>query len=57
MTIIKIITITITIIKINKNNELDLKDRIENYKNFDKRAKENNRKLKENGPNSNHYYH
>jgi hypothetical protein len=34
-----------------------LNDRIENYKNSDKRAKKNNKKLKEKGPNWNHYYH
>jgi hypothetical protein len=28
----------------NKNLELDLKDRIENYKNIDKKAKKNNKK-------------
>jgi hypothetical protein len=34
-----------------------LKDKIEKYKNFDKRAKENNKKTKEDGPNWNHYYY
>jgi len=28
-----------------------LKDKIKNYKNFDKKAKENNKKEKEEGPN------
>jgi hypothetical protein len=30
---------------------------IENYKNFDQKTRENNKKSKENGPNWNHYYH
>jgi hypothetical protein len=34
-----------------------LKDAIENYKIFDKKAKKNNKKSKEKGPNWNHYYH
>jgi hypothetical protein len=34
-----------------------LKDRIENYKNFDKMTKKNNKKSKEEEPNWNHYYH
>jgi hypothetical protein len=32
-----------------------LKDKIKNHKNFDKKAKENNKKEKEEGPNWNHY--
>jgi hypothetical protein len=46
MTII-ITIIIIIIIEKNKNHELDLKDRIQNYKNLDKRAKKNNKKSKE----------
>jgi hypothetical protein len=38
-------------LKKNKNHDLDLKDRIQNYKNLDKRAKKNNKKSKENRPN------
>jgi hypothetical protein len=34
-----------------------LKDRIQNYKNLDKRVKKNNKKSKENEPNRNYYYH
>jgi len=30
----------------NKNNEFDLKNKIENYKFFDKKTKENNKKIK-----------
>jgi len=36
---------------LKKNFELNLKDRIEKYKNFDKRAKKNNKKSKEERPN------
>jgi hypothetical protein len=32
-------------------HEFDLKDIIENYKNFNKKIKENNKKSKEKGPN------
>jgi hypothetical protein len=35
----------------NKNHKLDLKDKIKNHKNFDKKAKETNKKSKEKGPN------
>jgi hypothetical protein len=35
----------------NKNYEFHLKDKIENYKNFDKKTKENNKKSKEEIPN------
>ena len=33
---------TIIVVEKNKNHELDLKDKIENYKNFGKRAKKKN---------------
>jgi hypothetical protein len=33
-----------------------LKDKIEKYKNFDKKTKENNKKLKVEGPNQNILY-
>jgi hypothetical protein len=48
MTII-ITIIIIIIIEKHKNHELDLKDRIQNYKNLDKMAKKNNKKSKEQG--------
>jgi hypothetical protein len=59
MTIITIIivttitttTVVVVVVEKNKNHDLDLKDRIQNYKNLDKRAKKNNKKSKENGPN------
>jgi hypothetical protein len=34
-----------------------LNDKIKNYKNFDRRAKKNNKKSKEKRLNWNHYYH
>jgi hypothetical protein len=39
------------LLKKNKNLQLDLKDIIENYKNFDKKTKKNNKKSKEEGSN------
>jgi len=39
------------------NPKLDLNNRIEKYKNFDKITKENNKISKENGWNWNHYYY
>jgi hypothetical protein len=60
MTIITIIIVTtittttvvvVVVVEKNKNHDLDLKDRIQNYKNLDKRAKKNNKKSKENRPN------
>ena len=36
----------INIIIIEKNHKFDLKDKIKNYKNFDKKSKKNNKKSK-----------
>ena len=44
----------INIIIIEKNHKIDLKDKIENYKNFKKRAKE--KKSKVEGPNQKTLY-
>jgi hypothetical protein len=35
----------------DKNHKFDLKDKIKNYKNFDKKVKETNKKLKDEGSN------
>ena len=39
------------IITIKKNHQFDLKGKIKNYKNFEKRAKKKNKKSKVEGPN------
>jgi hypothetical protein len=42
-----------SLLSLKKNHKLDLNDKIERNKNFDKNAKKKNKKLKVEGPNRN----
>ena len=50
------IEIIIILIEKTKNHKLDLKDKIESNKNFDKRTKKKYKKFKVKGPNQNILY-
>ena len=52
---LKILLLLLLLLRKQKNHKLDLKDKIESNKKFEKRTKKKNKKLKE-GPNRNILY-